>query len=146
MLVSVVDSLTKSERSERMSRVRHRDTKPEMIVRRIVHEMGFRYRLHRRDLPGTPDLVFSRRQKVIFVHGCFGHRHSNPACKFARMPKSRLDFWGPKLEANRQRDSRDQSELDELGWDYLVVWECELGHREQLKNKLLGFLTGDEPK
>ena len=142
----MADTLTKSERSERMSRVRGRDTKPEMIVRRLAHSLGFRYRLHDRNLPGAPDVVFRSRRKVIFVHGCFWHRHNDPTCKLARLPKSRLDFWGPKLEANRERDSRHQSELDQLGWDSLVVWECELGHREQLKNKLLAFLAGDEPK
>lgn len=142
----MTDTLTKFERSERMSRVRHRDTKPEMAVRRLIHSLGFRYRLHLRSLPGTPDLVFAGRRKVIFVHGCFWHRHGDPACKLARMPKSKLDFWAPKLEANRERDSKHQSELSALGWDYLVVWECELGHREQLKNKLLGFLAGDEPE
>lgn len=123
-----------------MSRVRNRDTKPEMIVRRLLHGLGFRYRLHDRRLPGSPDLVFRSRRKAIFVHGCFWHRHSDPACKLARMPKSQLDFWGPKLEGNRERDLRHQSELDALGWKYLVVWECELGHKEQLENKLLGFL------
>jgi len=139
------DSLTKAERSERMSRVRDRDTKPEMLVRRMVHRMGFRYRLHDRRLPGSPDLVFKSRRKAIFVHGCFWHRHPDPSCKLARMPKSRLDFWKPKLEGNRQRDLRFQSELDAIGWKYLVVWECELGHSEQLENKLLAFLTGGTP-
>lgn len=124
-----------------MSRVRNRDTKPEMFVRRLLHGLGFRYRLHDRRLPGSPDLVFKSRRKVIFVHGCFWHRHADPECKLARMPKSQLDFWRPKLEGNRGRDLRHQSELDELGWKYLVVWECELGHKEQLENKLLGFLT-----
>ena len=137
----MADSLSKAERSERMSRVRHRDTKPEMLVRRIVHRLGFRYRLHDRRLPGTPDLVFKSRRMAIFVHGCFWHRHPDPSCKLARMPKSQLDFWRPKLEGNRERDLRLQSELDAIGWKYLVVWECELGHREQLENKLLAFLT-----
>ena len=137
----MADTLTKKERSERMSRVRGRDTKPEMIVRRLVHRLGFRYRLHDRRLPGAPDLVFKARRKAIFIHGCFWHRHSDPACKLARMPKSKLDFWRPKLESNRQRDLRNQSELDAIGWKYLIVWECELGHREQLENKLLAFLT-----
>lgn len=122
-----------------MALVRARDTKPEMVVRRMVHALGYRYRLHRKDLPGKPDLVFPRIRSAIFVHGCFWHRH--PVCKLARMPKSRLDFWQPKLEGNRDRDERNQSELEALGWRYLIVWECELGHREQLKNKLLAFLA-----
>jgi DNA mismatch endonuclease, patch repair protein len=137
----MTDTLTKNERSERMSRVRGRDTKPEMIVRRLLHSLGFRYRLHDRRLPGAPDLVFKSRRKVILIHGCFWHRHSDPACKLARMPKSQLDFWRPKLEGNRERDLRNQSELEAIGWEYLIVWECELGHREQLENKLLAFLT-----
>lgn len=128
-----------------MSLVRHRDTQPEMIVRRMVHRLGYRYRLHDKRLPGSPDLVFRRRRKAIFVHGCFWHRHPDPNCKLARMPKSKLDFWGPKLDGNWQRDLRHQSELEEIGWRYLIVWECELGHREQLENKLLAFLAGDEP-
>jgi DNA mismatch endonuclease (patch repair protein) len=141
MMVSVVDSLSSTERSQRMSLVRHKDTKPEMHVRRMVHGMGFRYRLHDKRLPGSPDLVFASRRKAIFVHGCFWHRHPDPSCKLARMPKSKLDFWGPKLEGNRQRDLRHQSEMEAIGWKYLIVWECELGHREQLVNRLLAFLT-----
>jgi DNA mismatch endonuclease (patch repair protein) len=129
-----------------MARVRRRDTKPEMLVRRLVYRLGLRYRLHRKELPGSPDLAFIGKRKAIFVHGCFWHRHPDPTCKLARMPKSRLDFWQPKLEGNRQRDLRHQSELEAIGWRYLIVWECELGHREHLKNKLLAFLTGDEPK
>lgn len=140
------DSLSKSERSERMSRVRDRDTKPELQVRSLVHRMGFRFRLHDRRLPGAPDLVFAARRKVIFVHGCFWHRHPDPDCNLARMPKSRLDFWGPKLEGNRQRDFRNQSQLDAIGCKHLVVWECELRHREQLENKLFAFLTEGDAK
>lgn len=140
------DSLSKAERSERMSRVRGRDTKPEVLVRRLVHRMGFRYRLHDRRLPGAPDLVFKSRRKAIFIHGCFWHRHSDPTCKLARMPKSKLDFWQAKLEGNRARDQRNQSNLDEMGWQYLIVWECELRHRERLENKLLAFLSeGESP-
>jgi DNA mismatch endonuclease (patch repair protein) len=134
------DTLTIKQRSERMSRVRNRDTKPEMVVRRLVHQLGFRYRLHDRALPGSPDLVFKSRRKVIFIHGCFWHRHSDPTCKLARMPKSKLDFWQSKLEGNRERDLRNQSNLEAIGWTSLVVWECELRHKEQLENKLLAFL------
>lgn len=123
-----------------MSMVRHRDTKPEMIVRRMVHGLGFRYRLHDKRLPGSPDLVFPGRRKAIFVHGCFWHRHPDPSCKLARMPKSRLDFWQSKLEGNRTRDLKNQSELDAIGRRWLIVWECELGHREQLENRILTFL------
>lgn len=124
-----------------MSRIRHRDTKPEMLVRRLLHAMGFRSRLHDKRLPGSPDIVFASRKKAIFVHGCFWHRHPDAGCALARMPKSRLDFWRPKLEGNRTRDVRHQSELDALGWRYLIVWECELRNKEQFRNRLLAFLA-----
>ena len=123
-----------------MSRVRGKNTGPEMVVRKLVHSLGYRYRLHRRDLPGNPDLVFARARKVIFVHGCFWHRHSAPDCKLARLPKSRLDFWQPKLEANRARDESNQESLERTGWKVLVVWECELKDKEQLRNILVHFL------
>lgn len=120
------DTLSPADRSERMSRIRSKDSKPEMVVRRLVHGMGFRYRLHRKDVPGKPDLVFGSRKKVIFVHGCFWHRHNDSACKLARLPKSRLDFWLPKLERNAQRDAENSAHLEALGWDEMVVWECEV--------------------
>jgi len=109
-----------------MSRIRGKDSKPELVVRRLVHGMGFRYRLHRKDVPGSPDLVFGSRKKVIFVHGCFWHRHSDSACKLSRLPKSRLDFWLPKLERNAARDAENSARLKALGWDEMVVWECEV--------------------
>lgn len=99
----VADTLSPADRSARMSKVRGKDTKPELIARRMLHAMGYRYRLQAKDLPGRPDIVFRRRRKVIFVHGCFWHRHPDPECKLARLPKSRLDFWLPKLERNRER-------------------------------------------
>nr|WP_253341030.1 DNA mismatch endonuclease Vsr [Sphingobium sp. OAS761] len=123
-----------------MRLVRGKDTGPERTVRRLVHRLGFRYRLHDRSLPGSPDLVFRSRRKVIFVHGCFWHRHPDPACKLARLPKSRLDFWLPKLTANRERDDRVLEALREQGWQSLVVWECESRHIEQLVNKVRAFL------
>jgi DNA mismatch endonuclease (patch repair protein) len=123
-----------------MSRVRGRDTKPEMLVRRLTHGMGYRYRLHRRGLPGSPDLVFPSRMKVIFVHGCFWHQHLDPGCKLARLPKSKLDFWGPKLETNRERDERNLVLLAELGWDVLVIWECQAKNREELQARIGEFL------
>lgn len=123
-----------------MSRVRGRDTKPEMLVRRLTHGMGYRYRLHRRGLPGSPDLVFPSRMKVVFVHGCFWHQHLDPGCKLARLPKSKLDFWGPKLEANRERDERNLVLLAELGWDVLVIWECQTKNREELQARIGEFL------
>ena len=143
MLFAMADTLTPSARSERMGRVRGRDTKPEMAVRRMLHAMGYRYRLQARDLPGRPDIVLRPRKKAIFVHGCFWHRHSDPDCKLARLPKTRLDFWLPKLEGNRQRDVANVARLEEIGWHVLLVWECELRDREQLRNKLARFIEGD---
>jgi len=133
-----MDTLTPKQRSERMSRVRGKDTKAEMQVRRIVHGLGFRYRLHRKDLPGCPDLVFPARRKAIFVHGCFWHRHQG--CRLARLPKSRLEFWQTKLESNRQRDVKTLRSLANLGWKVLVIWECQLNKRERLEGEILDFL------
>jgi len=138
----VSDTLSPKARSERMSRVKAKDTKPEMKLRRLVHGLGFRYRLHRRDLPGTPDLVFPRRRAVIFMHGCFWHRH--PGCGLTRMPKSRVEFWRTKLEANRERDLRHQQALAELGWRVLVVWECELRDLDAVAREVEAFLTQEE--
>lgn len=130
-----MDTLTKQQRSERMSRVRCKDTKPEMQVRRIVHGMGFRYRLHVSDLPGKPDMVFPRLGKIIFVHGCFWHQH--PGC--GRQPKSKLGFWNNKLSQNRQRDLKNQQKLRRLEWRILVLWECQL-KRANLVHRLRKFL------
>lgn len=135
-----MDTLTQTERSKRMSLVRGRDTKPEMRVRCLVHSLGYRYRLHRRDLPGSPDLVFGPRRKVIFVHGCFWHRHPDPSCKLARLPKSRQEFWLPKLEGNRARDERINAALTAMGWTVLEIWECETADTESLAEKIKGFL------
>jgi len=135
------DTLTTDQRSERMRRIKGQDTGPEMVVRRLVHGMGFRYRLHRRDIPGNPDLVFPSRWKAIFVHGCFWHRHPDPSCNLARMPKSRRNFWVSKLEKNRARDIRKQRELEEMGWEYLIIWECQIGRNLELKNKIHDFLV-----
>jgi DNA mismatch endonuclease, patch repair protein len=138
--VGATDTLTPSQRSERMSRVRGKGSQAERLVRSLVHRLGYRHRLHRADLPGKPDLAFPSRRKVIFVHGCFWHRHPDPACKLARLPKSRQDFWTPKLEGNRLRDLCVQDQLRELGWDSLTLWECELRDRACLENKIRTFL------
>lgn len=116
---------TDTARSAQMSRIRGRDTKPEMRVRRALHAAGLRYRLHAKDLPGKPDLVFRGRRIALFVHGCFWHQHPNPNCKISRMPKSKLDFWRPKLEGNRLRDEKTRSTLEAEGWTVVEVWECE---------------------
>ncbi|MEQ8694437.1 MAG: very short patch repair endonuclease [Gammaproteobacteria bacterium] len=131
------DTLTPEQRSERMSRIRAKDSKAEMAVRRLVHRMGYRYRLHKARLPGKPDLVFSGRKKIIFVHGCFWHRHD---CKLGRLPKTRLDFWLPKLEKNKARDCANQRALSALGWKCLVIWECEIKGLEALQESLARFL------
>jgi DNA mismatch endonuclease (patch repair protein) len=110
-----------------MARVRGKDTKPELKVRRALHAAGLRFRLHARELPGRPDIVFRSRRVAVFVHGCFWHRHDDPACKLARMPKSRLEFWGPKLSANAERDRSNVETLTARGWTVEVVWECDLG-------------------
>lgn len=133
-----MDTLKPAERSARMALVRNKDTKPELLVRRLVHGMGYRYRLHRRDLPGTPDLVFPSRKKVIFVNGCFWHRHNG--CALARLPKSRGEFWLPKLNANVERDVRNVRELRRLGWHVLTIWECQLGDIAKLPNRIRRFL------
>ncbi|MEP6533820.1 MAG: DNA mismatch endonuclease Vsr [Bryobacteraceae bacterium] len=122
-----------------MSQVRGADTKPEMVIRRLIHRMGYRYRLHVCELPGKPDMVFPSRCKIIFVHGCFWHRHSKKGCKLARMPKSRLDFWQPKLEENRQRDLKAQKWLKRDGWRILVIWECDI-KRAGLADRIGRFL------
>ncbi|WP_244973746.1 very short patch repair endonuclease [Vreelandella venusta] len=137
--VPMVDSVDRKIRSWMMSKIRHKDTKPEMIVRRLIHKEGYRYRLHDKRLPGKPDLVFRQRSKVIFVHGCFWHLHEN--CKKSRPPKSRQDFWLPKLEANRERDDRNIAKLREMGWEVLVIWECELGETDRLLAKIKYFLN-----
>jgi DNA mismatch endonuclease (patch repair protein) len=131
-----VDILSPTERSDCMARVRSKDTKPEMLM---IHRIGFRYRLHRRDLPGSPDIVFSSRRKVIFVHGCFWHRHSR--CKLARRPKSRQEFWVPKLEGNRLRDLKNQISLRQQGWESMIVWECQIKDQAQLAARIKAFLA-----
>ena len=140
----MADTLTKSERSARMGLIRGKHSKPELTVRRLVHGMGYRYSLHSADLPGKPDLVFRSRRKLIFVHGCFWHRHPAQGCRLARLPKSRLDFWLPKLESNRVRDINKQKALRAAGWRILVVWECQLSNKEHLENKLRVFLEGKD--
>ena len=138
----MTDIFDRKKRSEIMSRVRGRDTAPEMIVRKIAHGLGFRFRLHRRDLPGSPDLLFPRYRAVIMVHGCFWHRH--PGCKYASSPKTRVRFWEDKFEGNVVRDRRNEEDLHELGWRVMVIWECETKDREAVAERIVGFLRGGE--
>ena len=123
-----------------MARIRGKDTGPEMRVRRLVHEMGYRYRLHRRNLPGVPDLAFSSRRKVIFVHGCWWHGHDCPGGR--KRPKTNKSYWLPKLERNRTRDAANQAELRARGWDALVLWECQLKDTAGLRKRIGDFLEG----
>jgi len=133
----MVDTLTPSRRSWLMSQVRQKDTKPEMVVRRLIHSMGFRYRLHGKELPGRPDLVFSKSKRVIFVHGCYWHRHD---CKKASMPSSNVEYWKKKFAENVARDNKVLSELASLGWASMVVWECETRDADALALSLSAFL------
>ncbi|XYK79949.1 MAG: very short patch repair endonuclease [Labrenzia sp.] len=136
----MADILTPERRSKNMSAIRSKGMKPEMIVRKLVFSLDYRYRLHRKDMPGKPDLVFGPKKKAIFVHGCFWHQHHDPNCKDGRMPKSRLEYWVPKLERNRARDKASLEALAEQGWDCLVIWECETKELSQLESRILQFL------
>ena len=140
----MTDNLSASDRSRCMSRIRSRGMRPEMAVRTLVHRMGFRFRLHRRDLPGKPDLVLPRFGAVIFVHGCFWHWHQKRTCPIAGMPKSNLDYWRPKLARTRARDAQHTRALRKLGWRILVVWECDLVNRTAVAGRVRRFLT--EPR
>lgn len=120
----IVDTFSTEQRSKMMSKIASKNTIPEMIVRKSLHSRGFRYRLHDNKLPGKPDLVLPKYKTVIFVHGCFWHAHEG--CKFYRMPKSNTDYWKKKIENNISRDIKNRKALQELGWNVIVVWECEL--------------------
>ena len=130
---------TSTIRSDIMRAVKDRNTGPEMKVRRMVHAMGYRYRLHRKDLPGKPDLVFSSRRKIIFVHGCFWHSHD--CTRGARVPKSNRDYWVPKLQRNKERDKTNRATLEDTGWNVLIIWECEVRAKEGLADRIRDFLT-----
>ena len=134
-----MDTLSPIQRSERMSRVRSKNTKPELTIRRLVYSLGYRYRLHSAHLPGRPDLVFTGRRKVIFVHGCFWHRHG-ARCHLTRLPKTKLEFWSPKFEQNRKRDEKNLRKLRNSGWEALVIWECQLINRSYLTERIENFL------
>lgn len=139
-----MDTLTPEKRSWLMSHVRSTDTSVELRVRRLVHGMGYRYRLYRANLPGKPDLVFASRRSVIFVHGCFWHRH--PDCRYASMPKTRTVFWQDKFAKNVERDERNIRKLTDAGWSVLVVWQCELKNLETLARKIHDFLEGHQTR
>ena len=130
----MADTITSERRSWNMSQIRGKDTKPELRVRSLLHRMGFRFRLHRKDLPGRPDIVLPKYRTVVLVHGCFWHRH--PECRFAYMPKSRISFWSKKFKQNVERDKRNQQAMADLGWKVIVVWECELRNLKLLQKRL----------
>ena len=134
-----MDNLTSEERSRHMASIRGKDTGPELTVRRLVFSLGFRFRIHRSDLPGTPDLVLPRLKKVIFVHGCFWHHHGN-SCSKSRTPKSRTAYWADKFRLNRLRDRRVQRHLKKRGWGCLIIWECQLKDLDRLQSRILLFL------
>ena len=134
----MTDVFSREKRSWIMSRVKGRDTKPEMLVRSFVHRMGFRFRVHRRDLPGNPDIVLPRHGKAIFVHGCFWHGHKR--CPRSKRPTTNKRFWNEKLDGNIERDKRFQGKLRRMGWKVLVVWQCETHRPENLLGKLERFL------
>ena len=139
-MTDIVDTKT---RSQMMANVRGHNTAPEMAVRRIAHRMGLRFRLHQKDLPGRPDLVFPKHQLVVFVHGCFWHRHEG--CRLAYTPKSRLRFWTEKFASNVARDARQQSALQLVGWRVLVIWECETRDEVAVRSRLAAAINCEEP-
>lgn len=137
----MADKFTPEERSRIMARVKGRDTKPERVVRSLLHSLGYRFRLHRKDLPGKPDIVLPKHKKVVYVHGCFWHGH--PSCPRAARPTSNIEFWNKKLDGNIARDTVAQQALLKLGWQYLVVWQCEIRDLNSLTLKLEHFLGGN---
>jgi DNA mismatch endonuclease (patch repair protein) len=134
----MTDVFSSAKRSWIMSRVREKNTSPEFKVRSLIHRLGFRFRLHRKDLPGKPDIVFPTRKKVIFVHGCFWHGHD--CARGHRVPKTNSEYWVEKIHRNTKRDAKHQTELKALGWDVLVIWECKIGNPEIVSRKICLFL------
>jgi DNA mismatch endonuclease, patch repair protein len=132
-----MDTISPDRRSRVMSKIRGRDTAPELLIRSTLHRLGFRYRLHRKDLAGTPDLVFSGKRSVIFVHGCFWHGHD---CPRGGLPSSNISFWQEKIDTNKRRDSRVERELKSEGWKVLTVWQCETKDISKLEQRLTRFL------
>ncbi|WP_150047948.1 very short patch repair endonuclease [Methylomonas rhizoryzae] len=135
------DRVSKAVRSGIMTSVKSKNTGPEVQIRKMLHALGYRYRLHRKELPGSPDIVFPGKRKAIFVHGCFWHGHD---CRWGKLPKSNIDYWQSKISDNISRDTRNQAALRLLGWSSLVVWQCELRNSDDLKTKLVRYLTDSE--
>ena len=139
-----MDRISADVRSKNMSAIRSKGMKPELLVRSLAHRLGYRFRLHRSDLPGKPDLVFASRRKVVFVNGCFWHQHDTAKCRSARIPKSNEEYWVPKLARTVARDKRNRRSLNALGWQHLTVWECETraDNETSLSRRLRRFLEG----
>lgn len=136
----MADIVDVRRRSELMAGIRGKDTRPELAVRRIAHGMGLHFRLHSKKLPGRPDLIFPRHHLAVFVHGCFWHQHRG--CRSAQLPKSRVSFWKQKFAANVVRDEKNVAALHAIGWRVLVIWECEVGKKEFVRNRLGAFTSG----
>lgn len=136
-----MDVFSRHERSRIMAGIKGKNTRPEIIVRSLLHRMGYRFRLHRTDLPGKPDIVLPRHRKIIFVHGCFWHGHKG--CPKSKRPQTNRKFWNRKLDGNIRRDAETLSDLRKLGWNVLIVWECEVKDVELMEEKLKSFMTGD---
>lgn len=127
-------------RSRNMAAIGSKNTKPELLVRSLVHRMGYRFRLHGKQLPGTPDLVFKSRRKVVFVHGCFWHQHNRKSCSDSHLPKSNTGYWHEKLKRNMERDKSHKLSLRKLGWKSLVIWDCETADEKKLRYRIWCFL------
>ncbi len=138
-----MDKISKSRRRANMRAIKSKNTSPELAVRRLAYSLGYRFRLHKKDLPGKPDLVFPARRKVIFVHGCFWHQHIH--CADSHIPRSNFSYWEPKLKNNKKRDAKNKRALKALQWDYHVIWECETGNTVRLSQRLKKFLSHYHP-
>jgi DNA mismatch endonuclease (patch repair protein) len=137
-MFNMTDSITTERRSDNMRKIRSKDTKPEVRLRKLLFRLGYRFRLHRKDLPGKPDIVFPGRKKVIFIHGCFWHQHRD--CREGRLPGSRQEYWIPKLKNNISRDQKHVVDLQNLGWKVLVIWECQAAKIDHTEDTMLKFL------
>lgn len=125
-----------------MAKIKGKDTKPEKVVRSLLHQMGYRFRLHRNDLPGNPDIVLPKHKKVIFVHGCFWHGHKD--CSRAKRPSTNKKFWNEKLSKNMKRDKKNQDALRDLGWKYKIIWQCQVKSAKKIQKVLMKFISGED--
>lgn len=133
-----MDVFSKGKRSQIMSRISGKDTKPEIVVRSLLHRMGYRFRLHKQSMPGRPDIILPKHKKVIFVHGCFWHGHKD--CPRSKKPSTNVEFWNKKIDGNIERDKKNIKSLENLGWETLILWTCEIKNQDVLKHKLISFM------